>query len=261
MTATALAPPSRNESLRYGIRLSLGIHLLILIVILIKGLAFPGKPLRHIPALKVDLVALPDVLKKDLVRPSDSKMSRDIEKILKQATPTQSDVKQNQSEKRKVETNEDTGLKPSSRPRNVEQRNKQALDRIKSLAKIQDFAKEPQNQKNTLIRGNQISNGTSLSAEARENAEANYLDLLKDRLQDNWVLPPWIARMDLSAQVRLFMDSRGKVRTFRFVKTSGNEQFDDAIKKALQESQPFPFPPHELEATLLTDGILIGFPL
>jgi hypothetical protein len=33
------------------------------------------------------------------------------------------------------------------------------------------------------------------------------------------------------------------------------------VKRALNESQPFPAPPAELASAVLTDGILVGFPL
>jgi hypothetical protein len=51
------------------------------------------------------------------------------------------------------------------------------------------------------------------------------------------------------------------VRASVFVRPSGNSQFDDAVRKTLQQSQPFPVPPIEIRPTLAADGILVGFPL
>ncbi|MEO5970692.1 MAG: TonB family protein, partial [Bdellovibrionia bacterium] len=112
-----------------------------------------------------------------------------------------------------------------------------------------------------LVRGNKLSPGTSLSADAKEASEANYLDSLRDRLRQNWFLPAWIAKQSLNAQVLVRIDAAGILREFRMVKLSQNAQFDEAVKQALQQSQPFPPPPLELKTGLLSHGILIGFPL
>ena len=140
------------------------------------------------------------------------------------------------------------------------------MNRIKALAKIQDTSSaESQLSKKELkllvSKGNRLSPGTSLSADAKEAAEANYLDSLRDRLRQNWFLPAWISKQDLSAQVLIRIGSTGILREFRMVKSSKNPQFDDAVKQALQQSQPFPPPPSELKTGILSDGILVGFPL
>ena len=90
------------------------------------------------------------------------------------------------------------------------------------------------------IKGNKISKGTSLSGDAKESDQANYYDQFLGRLRDNWALPVWLSRQNLSAQVQIYIDARGRLHGFRFVKLSGNAQFDDAVKQALEESAPFP---------------------
>lgn len=91
--------------------------------------------------------------------------------------------------------------------------------------------------------------------------EASYFDLVRDRLQENWALPVWLARQNHQAQVQLFLDSRGKVKRLLLVKPSGNQNFDEAIRKSIEESEPFPLPPKALQEALATQGILVGFPL
>ena len=148
----------------------------------------------------------------------------------------------------------------SSSKKDRELKLKGALARIKALNSI-SASENDKPQKSVIIKGNKLSQGASLSADAKESAEASYLDTLRTRLQENWELPVWISRQNMSAQVQVFIDSRGRVRSYRFIKASGNAQFDSAIKKTLEESQPFPSPPLDIASALLGDGILIGFPL
>jgi TonB family protein len=139
-----------------------------------------------------------------------------------------------------------------------EKRMKNALDRIKSLTKITDDRKSGAP---VPIRGNQVSKGTSLSEDAREAAKASYFDALRDRLHENWALPVWLARQNLSAQVQIYVDSHGRLSRFTFLRPSGNQQFDEAVKRALSESQPYPVPPEQLRGTFMADGVSVGFPL
>jgi TolA protein len=139
---------------------------------------------------------------------------------------------------------------------NREKRLKAALDRIKALSRI-DRELHADNAASPPIKGNKISKGSSTAEDAKESDDANYYDSVRSRLQENWALPVWLSRQNLSAQIEIVIDSHGRVREFRFKKSSGNTQFDDAVKKTLAESQPFPTPPSEL----LMNGILVGFPL
>ena len=223
-------------------------HVLLAVLILFKGVLFSGSIRTYFPTLRVDLVGLPDTLKKDLQSPKQLALKKEIEKILK-AKPVPPIAK---------EMAQDDGMKLKSTTQSkhsVEKQNRNALQRLKALAKIQNVTPP------VLLKGNQISPGTSLSGDSKEASESHYYDLLRDRLQENWALPSWVARQNWQAQVQIYIDFHGKLRTLRFLKVSGNPQFDEAVKRTIQESQPFPFPPQDLKISLLTDGVLIGFPL
>lgn len=257
------------EEPRLGLKWSFVGHFIFILMILFTDLVFPTHPLRYIPTLKVDLVALPDTLKKDLKNPNRTHFEHEIREILKEAENNAPSIKtthskESKSTAREVAKKDEMLLKPKHLSEKViERKNLQALQRIKSLAKIQDNSDTTPSSapEHELVKGNRISPGMSVSNEAKEASEASYYDILQDRLQDNWTLPPWVARQNLQAQVLIFIDSRGRLHGFKFMKLSGNPQFDDAVKRALQESQPFPFPPPQLASTLLSHGILVGFPL
>ncbi|MGK5090068.1 cell envelope integrity protein TolA [Bdellovibrionota bacterium FG-2] len=245
-------PPIRprqdaDRDFKLGVKWSLGAHAAVLVFALVKSLIFPGIPLPFIPALRVDIVGLPDVLKKDVQALAPSKEVADALKNIDQAI------------KKEIEkTKDEMILKPkhATDKKERQKRIRSALDRIKSLAKLTDTEK-----KTGLVKGNKVSPGTSLSPDAREAAEASYFDLIRDRLQGNWALPVWLSRQDLSAQVVVYIDLRGNLKNFQIVKSSGNAQFDEAVKKTLADSQPFPIPPDGISGVVASDGIMVGFPL
>jgi TonB family protein len=286
MTDAVMQPPRSpkhvaDEGLGKALRVSFVLHAIFLCLVIFKGLVFPHKAKPYIPSLRVDMVSLPDMLKKDLQNVPPSQSNKDIAAALKQAEldahkikpvkiPDQPKTKTPVERAEKDELvlhpkklaehapKEKTAEKPVERSKSL----KSALDRIKALDKIHALeSSEEKPAHSAVIKGNRVSKGTSLSGDARESAEASYYDALRGKLQENWALPVWIARQNLSAQVQIFIDSRGRVRNFRFMKSSGNPQFDSAIKKTLEESQPFPNPPEGIAGSLAVDGVLIGFPL
>lgn len=274
MTEAAEARPPDNLS--SGFRRSLIIHGAVFLFVVLKTLVFPGKPMTYVPTLRVDIVGLPDQLKNELANMKTP--APDVAEALKQAQaeakaiqdeaktpPAQKPTPKEASEERAAK--DEMVLKPKhaapeKNERDRTKKNKSALDRIKALAKISgEESEKPSKASAPLIKGNAISKGTSLSGEAREAAEASYYDHLRARLQENWALPVWIARQKLSARVQIFIDGRGRLKAFHIVKSSGNPQFDEAVKRTLTESQPFPLPPAALLGSVSADGVLIGFPL
>jgi TonB family protein len=262
---------SPEGSLGKSLKLSLVIHLVLLFLALVQDFFFQGQPKTYIPSLRVDLVALPDLLKSETKKIHQRELQKELSQILAQAEKKAQKIQKEQSLLKRTPSlpaakPHEMTLTPSTatHPKEISHRNRQALDRLKLLAKIHDKIREsPQKTSPSplLIKGNQISQGSSLSSDARESLEQNYSDLLKDRLQENWSLPPWISRQNLSAQVEIRIDAQGHLSRVQFVKPSGNSQFDEAVKKTLQLSQPFPHPPEEVRLSLQKNGILIGFPL
>jgi TonB family protein len=269
--ATAGSPPpapagvyvASSEDYGQGLRVSVMVHAGFAAAVILRFLVFPTKPAVFVPTLRVDIVGLPDILKKDLSKVPRAPSLDEIAQALKHADEQ---LKKNPPPKPlpnlpKPEPEPDRMVlhpkraAPEVSEATREKRLHTALARVKALERIEQKESSP------VVKGNKVSKGTSLSGDAKEAAQASYYDTLRERLQENWALPVWIARQELSAQVRIFIDARGRLHNYAFMKPSGNAQFDDAVKKAIADSSPFPAPPAELGSGLLADGILVGFPL
>ena len=258
---------SEDQKIASGLRWSFGLHLLIAGLILFKSLVFPGAPIMIPPTLRVDIVGLPDLLKNEKqMLPSSTK---DISETLKRAEKEAKDIKPIKPpppapkvEVEKALPNEMV-LKPKPAPAapNREKNLKAALNRIKALEKISADDAPAKKSSAPLIKGNMISKGSSLSGEAREAAQTSYYDLIREKVHENFGLPVWLSRQNLAADVQLYIDAYGRLKGMRFNRSSGNSQFDSAVKKAISDSQPFPAPPEGISSSLLANGISLGFPL
>jgi hypothetical protein len=253
------AIPGGDEQFGRAFKWSLIAHGGFALFVIIQGIVFPSKPMNYIPSLRVDLVGLPDVLKKDKAKLMKIPDLSDLNKDLREAEQQAKQIKPKDAPKVDMTETADPDemvLKPTTKPGDRKKRMQSALDRIKSLSKISD---DPQEAQAVAIKGNKLSKGTSLT-DGKESDEASYTDLLRDRLQENWALPVWLARQDLSAQVMIFIDAKGKLKSFKFVKTSGNAQFDEEVKRTLQQTV-YPIPPANLAGALASSGVTVGFPL
>ena len=240
----------RPEKLSRGVTWSIVGHASFFLVLILKSIVLPSNPMIHNPVLRVDVVGLPDILKKDLNQISKNQpQAAEIEKIVKETVAPDEMVLNPKKEIKEKK-------KEKEKPR--EEKMSSALARIRALEKIREQNSE---DSDVIIKGNQVSKGSSLSGDAKESTESGYYDLIRDRLADNWALPPWLARQKLSAQVVLNINSEGHVARVQFTRSSGNPQFDDAIRNSIKLSDPFPKPPKEILTIIQDRGVLVGFPL
>ncbi len=239
------------------------LHGTLLTFFIIHSLIWDTPRQAHIPTLRVDLVGLPDQLKGQKnpgVTPNESELTKELDQARKEAQKikTQKVISPPKSDEMVVspKKKDKKESKKEEKKRLREERLQNALDRIKALSKIGDDSKG----RGAPIKGNKISPGTSLSGEAREGTAAEYYDALREHLQERWELPRWLARKNLSAKVMLYIDRRGKVDQLVFTQSSGDAQYDAAVKKTIMDSQPFPTPNQQAQM-LGSRGIAIHFPL
>ena len=245
----------QGKLLRRFILLSVALHMLVLTGAAIKALLFPSHPIEYLPSLRVDLVSLPDMKKTDQIQPKPAEPAPT-------AVPPQEQVKPKPQIKPdiKPEDNGDFAVQQkkkkaerAKKEKEAQKKLKAALERIKAIERIKALAGDE-------VKGNQISKGSALSGEAKTSLETTYFDVVLERVRSNWELPKWLQDQNLSAKVLVYVDARGQMKSFKFTKPSGNEQFDSEVKRTLQASSPFPLPPEAIVGDL-SNGILLGFPL
>jgi outer membrane biosynthesis protein TonB len=256
MISSAHSPKNQNEV--FGFRLALGLHGGLALFILVSNWILPSEPIAILPTLKVDLVGLPDQLKSEPILAGKAQQLQEAEEQAKRVqTP---DLSKIPVAKQPVdEADSGPSLQPAKKKEAPNDRLKKlqaSLNRIKSLQKIQS-----DESPGVPIRGNRVSQGTSLSSDAIQALQATYFDHVRDRLQEHWSLPIWLSRQNFSAQIQLTIDRTGRAKSIRWLKRSGNESFDQFVQRAIQDSQPFDRPPADVADAVESRGIQVGFPL
>ncbi len=102
----------------------------------------------------------------------------------------------------------------------------------------------------------------NLTSEQKEIIGNIYLTKLRNKILANYTLPKIITAQEklyLTAEVILYLDSRGNVINIVFHKTSDNKHFNNALISAIKNSEPFPPPPTELVGIFRKEGALINF--
>lgn len=257
---------SEDRDLRLGLRVSLLAHATLAVFLLIRAAVAPPDSIPLPPTLRVDIVGLPDQLKSEaetLAPQSQQETNASLSPPAQPAEPDDDAMVAPTPKKAapKAKAQERSPEKVASKPKvERDKKLKSALNRIKSLAKISDF-ETPSPKGGVLIKGNRISRGTSLSGDARESSTLSYDDTVRVHLQQNWSLPVWLARQDLKAKVMVRIDSRGRLVDWHFTQASGNPQFDEQVKRALRESEPYPRPPQNDAQRVALQGLRFAFPL
>lgn len=258
-----------DQGLSKGIKISIILHVVLLIVIVLYQSYSTPKVINYIPSLKVDLVGLPDLKKndagaegladkgpeKEVAKTKPVEQPKPVEKKVEEPKPV-AKVPEKVVPLKKVETKKKVDVQKEANA---------ALKRLEALAKLQEKMEKEENAKSkkgktSIRKGNFVSHGGSIIG-AAEGMSDPYLDGVLTTLRNNWNLPVWLTKKNLSAQVIVFLDSKGNLKNYILKKESGNKQFDTYVIKALKQSEPFGAPPEKWKDALSEDGLLIGFPL
>jgi len=239
-------------SIRPGIKKSAILHGFILLAIAVKSIVAPSDPEIYVPSLRVDIVDLPQLTRKELetITPGKPIKEKEAEIIEAPKPETKSDD---------MVLKEKDGKKKEKKLNALEDKKTSALTRIRALEKIK--TRDQTEEEKALIRGNKLSAGASTSGDAKETADPRYEDTVLQAIRQNWTLPIWLSRQNLSALIQIKIESSGRVASKSFQRSSGNKQFDNAVLQAIDDSQPFDAPPEKDRSRILDNGILLGFPL
>ncbi len=87
--------------------------------------------------------------------------------------------------------------------------------------------------------GNSAGPGASAGADPR----AVYISLVGERIKDNWRFPAIGPDPGLSARVRIEIDDQGRIVGQEIIESSGRENFDSSVLRAVEETRELPEPP------------------
>ncbi len=237
-----------DKKLKKAIKVSLGLHLALMIFLTLKVYLIPDDLIAYESSLRVDIVALPQ---KDL-QPAVEAQPKPAVKAAPAPNPA-------------AVPEEVVVLKATKKPKADTKKQQEALNRLKQMSALEnlksqmakDRAPAPANKQ--IFAGNQIATGSDLKGLSKIQHDS-YIAQVERHIKNNWALPQWLANKKLRAQVRVKIDSRGMILSKDLVRPSGNSSFDDVALETIEKSSPVPVPPDKLARVLANEGILFGFP-
>jgi TonB family protein len=201
------------------------------------------------PSVRVDIVDLPDVLLKDL-----DKIDMSQQKTEDKSAP----VPLKKEKETEVEDEKDTLT--FKEKQKEEKKRKKILDTLREdLKRRMAVEKLRQTNKGLIIKGNKLSQGTSLTGEQMEGVNA-YGGQIYSLVKARWNLPVWLQQKNLHAVVTVWISRTGEVLRTEFTTHSGNEDFDKYALRAIELASPFPPPPEDFASYFSLEGIGLRFP-
>jgi TonB family protein len=227
---------------RYYIFVSIALHVSVVLFHVIQVNLFPSEVIDLQDSIRVDMVAMPDLI---------------TEQVEPEPTPEPLPVTEKKSpaiEKPKSNTKE---LQRAALEKIQAQT---ALEKIKQEVKARqdkptaEKPPEPTVNKPT-YKGNVISSGNAFTGVARLRVN-EYLLTLTRKVRAQFFVPEWMDDETLRASVVIELDRMGNLVKRTLTVSSGNSVFDSACLTAVENANPFPAPPSEAEGA----QILLRFP-
>lgn len=238
--------------------ISLGLHVLIAALFLVKAAIFPSEPIDIRSAIRVDVVGMPDKVESPKPpKPAEAPKVKVPEPAPPKAPPAPAPAKvASQPRQPKVNLN------------NAKTQQEQALERLKAMDAIEKMkaeaaAAEDNSKKDPApsqqIKGNAVSAGNSLTGLDRIAFE-QYFDDIQTHVKQHWNLPTWLASANLKGVVVVKIDAQGFVTNRALTVSSNNQVFDNLVLETVDKASPFPPPPDRLRSVLQLNGFQLGFP-
>lgn len=232
---------------------SIIIHVLIVSLILLTSQNFWQKPLVindgiSAGSINIDVVGLPNILKKDLALLNDNK-KREQDKLSK--TKTEKSL-MSLPDTKKIKQARLSAIEKLKKSVAYEKTYLEKLKIIKGLRKSTDIGR--------ITDSSEAPNpGTGSSGEASDIPSNPYFNTLKDLIRTYWQVPHWMNTEGLNALVATKLSPSGEIASIEVIKSSGSKDFDNLALNAVRNASPFPTPPVVIRDTL-EDGIVFSFP-
>lgn len=259
-----------NEDISKPFLLSLLAHLALVLLLTVKSVFFPEQEEVYQPALRVDIVSLPDKINPHDLQEQIHKPSEEVNppEPAKEPPPLPEVPKPPKTEVSKSPSKEkvDLVLKADKNKKEEKLNSSQAIEKLKkkmAIDKIKEEIKQKERQdlKQKLVqyKGNVLAPGTELTGIAKLQHES-YLGQIDRHVKQYWSLPEWLARGDFKARVKIFIDARGLLLKAELTSTSGNASYDDVVMETVRKAVPYPAPPEKFRDIMSVGGMILGFP-
>lgn len=249
-----------SQSLQKDLVLSAAAHAAVLFFFTVTTYIIGPTEIMLPQAIRVDVVGLPEKIQDQDLNPKPIKQEKpepapkpkklppkEAAEVAKPVAPIVPGPKAKKVDKTKAQSEALNKIKAAS-----------AMDKIREQLE-QEKAKEKQQTKTSVIKGNAVNDGNSLTG-LEKVAFDRYLDELTKKFNANFEIPQWLADANLSAVVVVVIDERGFVTRKTLTKSSGNNVFDDIVMGTIEKTSPVPPPPDRLRGRLATSGIAVRFP-
>ena len=198
-------------------------------------------------SINVDVVGMPNVLKKDLALLNQQK--EEVTHVIKHDEMVLPNSKKTAAEKK----NALAQLKDNLQTESTYLKKIKIIKGIKQsigIGKITDKVEKPGIGSGT---GSGVGNST-------DNIPSNpYFNTMKDMIKSYWKVPGWVNLNGLNTLILVKVNSSGDIYEIEVTKQSGNPTFDNLAYNAVKNASPFPTPPISLKDTL-QDGVILSFP-
>lgn len=269
-------PRAESEPLSRGLWISLAVHVGILALFLLKMVIAPSVEPALPPAIRVDIVALPEKnqqLPPPLTEKPDGKKPEPVAAKPEPPPPPAEAAKHEPLPKKTAPVKKDEINLKKTKTQQNEAFNKlkslNAFDKIKKDLNKEQNAKEQERLSKIAaeakakageakVRGNIIAPGTELTGVYRLQHE-DYRNTLDRHIKPYWQAPEWLAKKGYRAQVIVRVNLQGQIISKKLVRSSGNPDFDASVLETVDRATPLPAPPEALSALVSADGIIIQF--
>lgn len=196
-------------------------------------------------AIRIDIEALPDI-RLPVHTPAIKKTTVKKPQVIKKKSSQKTLKKKSLS------------IKPSYKRKDLKTRQRQALDKLKTL---QHIDKMRDSLKKFKYKGDKISKGQEVDGKILENPiEEQYFVAIRNHINLYWNLPQELADENFKAKVYVVVNEEGKVLNWKIVQSSGNEDFDARVMETIQRASPLPkAPTHKLQRNMAA-GVVFNFP-
>ncbi|MCB0394487.1 MAG: TonB family protein [Bdellovibrionales bacterium] len=221
------------------------LHGTIFFLLIFKTFVFPSETLEYIPSVRVDLVALPEKMKK--VDPIPTPQTKEVEK------PKEVPVK-----KAEVKSEEKLVIKPKP---DQKPKPENSIDKIRKELEAEKAAQEKAKatpQPEPEYKGNRLNPGTALQGIHKIDF-SNYQHAIYLHAKSNWIIPKWLSDSTLNADVLITLDEKGYVISKRVSRSSGDTSYDQSVLEAIERASPFPPPEERFIDILAVSGVQITF--